>query len=82
MGGHRGCHYRWEEVVAQRQAEVENAAQAGHAALTDACRALTESQRTVERALGALAGTGGQAQLLTSPSENGWRESSQPCAKR
>jgi ATP-binding cassette subfamily F protein uup len=38
-----------EEVVVQRQAEVERAANAGHAALADACRALEEAQRNVER---------------------------------
>jgi ABC transport system ATP-binding/permease protein len=38
-----------EEVVAQRQGEVERAATAGHAALADACRELEEAQRMVER---------------------------------
>jgi ATP-binding cassette subfamily F protein uup len=38
-----------EEVVNECQAEVERAAAAGHAALADACRALEEAQRTVER---------------------------------
>ncbi|HLW65584.1 MAG TPA: ABC-F family ATP-binding cassette domain-containing protein [Gemmataceae bacterium] len=37
-----------EESVAARQAEVELAAQVGHVALTEACRRLEESQRTVE----------------------------------
>ena len=41
-----------EETVAQRQAEVERAATAGHAALADACRALEEAQRTVEQLYG------------------------------
>ena len=34
---------------AERQAEVERAATAGHVALADACRALEEAQRAVER---------------------------------
>jgi ATP-binding cassette subfamily F protein uup len=38
-----------EEVVVQRQAEVERCAGAGHVALRDACRALEEAQREVER---------------------------------
>ena len=38
-----------EEAVAARQAEVERAATAGHVALADACRALEEAQRAVER---------------------------------
>jgi ATP-binding cassette subfamily F protein uup len=38
-----------EEVVREREAEVKRAASAGHAALADACRALEEAQRTVER---------------------------------
>jgi ATP-binding cassette subfamily F protein uup len=38
-----------EAVVAERQAAVERAATAGHVALADACRALEEAQRTVER---------------------------------
>jgi ATP-binding cassette subfamily F protein uup len=37
-----------EEAVAARQAEVEHAATVGHMALTEACRRLEESQRTVE----------------------------------
>jgi ATP-binding cassette subfamily F protein uup len=37
-----------EESVVARQAEVEHAATAGHMALTEACRRLEESQRTVE----------------------------------
>jgi ATP-binding cassette subfamily F protein uup len=38
-----------EEVVSQREADVERAATAGHAVLADACRALEEAQREVER---------------------------------
>ena len=38
-----------EEAVAARQADVETAATAGHAALTDACRALEDAQHAVER---------------------------------
>ncbi len=38
-----------EDVVTQCHAEVERASTAGHVALTDACRALEESQRAVER---------------------------------
>jgi ATP-binding cassette subfamily F protein uup len=38
-----------EETVAERQAEVERCAGAGHVALGDACRALEEAQREVER---------------------------------
>jgi ATP-binding cassette subfamily F protein uup len=38
-----------EEAVAARQAEVERAAAAGHVALADACRALEDAQRAVER---------------------------------
>ena len=38
-----------EEATAARQAEVERAATAGHAALADACRALEEAQHAVER---------------------------------
>ena len=38
-----------EEAVAERQAEVERAATAGHVALADACRALEEAQHAVER---------------------------------
>jgi ATP-binding cassette subfamily F protein uup len=38
-----------EEVVGERQAEVERAATAGHAVLADACRALEEAQQAVER---------------------------------
>ncbi len=38
-----------EQAVAERQAAVENAAQGGHAALTDACRLLEEAHRAVER---------------------------------
>jgi ATP-binding cassette subfamily F protein uup len=38
-----------EEVVAGRQAEVERVAAAGHVALADACRALEDAQRAVER---------------------------------
>src|SRR5262245_50030265 len=37
-----------EETVAVCEAEVERAASAGHAVLTEACRALAEAQRTVE----------------------------------
>jgi ABC transport system ATP-binding/permease protein len=38
-----------EEAVVERQAEVEKAATAGHAALAVACRALEEAQGEVER---------------------------------
>jgi ATP-binding cassette subfamily F protein uup len=38
-----------EEAVAERTAEVERAAPAGHVALAEACHALEEAQRTVER---------------------------------
>jgi ATP-binding cassette subfamily F protein uup len=38
-----------ERAAAERQAAVEKAATAGHAALADACRALEEAQRAVER---------------------------------
>jgi ATP-binding cassette subfamily F protein uup len=38
-----------EQDVAQRETAVERAATAGHVALTDACRALEEAQRNVER---------------------------------
>jgi ATP-binding cassette subfamily F protein uup len=38
-----------EEEVAARTADVERAAMAGHAILADACRALEEAQREVER---------------------------------
>lgn len=38
-----------EQEVALREAAVEQAATAGHVALTDACRALEDAQRTVER---------------------------------
>ncbi len=38
-----------EHAVAERQAEVERAATAGHATLADACRALEEAQRAVDR---------------------------------
>jgi ATP-binding cassette subfamily F protein uup len=38
-----------EEVVREREAEVERSATAGHAVLADACRALEEAQREVER---------------------------------
>ena len=38
-----------EQVVAEREAVVERASNAGHVALTDACRALEEAQRAVER---------------------------------
>jgi ATP-binding cassette subfamily F protein uup len=38
-----------EEVLAERQAVVEKAAGAGHVALAEACRALEEAQREVER---------------------------------
>jgi ATP-binding cassette subfamily F protein uup len=41
-----------EEAVAARQGEVERAATAGHAALAEACRALDEAQRAVERLYG------------------------------
>jgi ATP-binding cassette subfamily F protein uup len=38
-----------EEAVAQRQEAVQKAATAGHAVLTEACRALEEAQQAVER---------------------------------
>jgi ATP-binding cassette subfamily F protein uup len=38
-----------EEAVVERQAAVERAAGAGHVALAEACRALEEAQRAVER---------------------------------
>lgn len=38
-----------EEAVVERQAEVERCAGAGHVVLSDACRALEEVQREVER---------------------------------
>jgi ATP-binding cassette subfamily F protein uup len=38
-----------EQAVASRQEEVERAANAGHATLADACRALEEAQRVVEQ---------------------------------
>ncbi len=38
-----------EETVLERQAEVERNSNAGHLALGEACRALEEAQRTVER---------------------------------
>jgi ATP-binding cassette subfamily F protein uup len=38
-----------EAVVVERQGAVEKAATAGHVVLADACRALEESQQTVER---------------------------------
>jgi ABC transport system ATP-binding/permease protein len=38
-----------EDELAARQAAVEQAAPAGHAALADACRAMEEAQRAVER---------------------------------
>ena len=38
-----------EELVAARQAAVEAASTAGHAALTDACRQLEEAQHAVEK---------------------------------
>jgi ATP-binding cassette subfamily F protein uup len=38
-----------EAAVVERQGDVEKAATAGHVALADACRALEEAQRTVER---------------------------------
>lgn len=38
-----------EQALAECEAVVERAATAGHVALTDACRALEEAQRTVER---------------------------------
>jgi ATP-binding cassette subfamily F protein uup len=41
-----------ETEVVRRQAEVEQSATAGHAALTEACRALAEAQRAVERLYG------------------------------
>jgi ATP-binding cassette subfamily F protein uup len=41
-----------EAVVVHRQSEVEQAATAGHAVLAEACRALEEAQRAVERLYG------------------------------
>jgi ATP-binding cassette subfamily F protein uup len=41
-----------EAVVVHRQREVEQAATAGHAVLAEACRALEEAQRAVERLYG------------------------------
>ena len=41
-----------EAVVVHRQTEVERAATAGHAVLAEACRALEEAQRAVERLYG------------------------------
>ena len=41
-----------EAVVVHRQREVERAATAGHAVLAEACRALEEAQRAVERLYG------------------------------
>jgi ATP-binding cassette subfamily F protein uup len=41
-----------EQAVADRQAEVERAVAAGHAILSEACRALEEAQRAVERLYG------------------------------
>jgi ATP-binding cassette subfamily F protein uup len=38
-----------EQVVEERQAEVQQAATAGHVALADACRALEQAQHAVER---------------------------------
>jgi ATP-binding cassette subfamily F protein uup len=38
-----------EAALAERQAEVERAATAGHAVLAEACRALEAAQRSVER---------------------------------
>ena len=38
-----------EKVVADSQAEVDRAASLSHAVLADACRALEQAQRTVER---------------------------------
>ena len=38
-----------EGMVAEREAAVEKAATAGHAALADACRALEEARQAVER---------------------------------
>jgi ATP-binding cassette subfamily F protein uup len=38
-----------EQVVEDRQSEVQQAATAGHVALADACRALEEAQQQVER---------------------------------
>lgn len=38
-----------ETALAERQAEVERAATAGHAALADACRALEDAQHAVDR---------------------------------
>ena len=54
-----------EEAVAEREAEVERAATAGHVALADACRALEEAQRDGRAALRPLAGTGSQTRCLT-----------------
>ncbi len=38
-----------EEAVTQREAEVERAAMADHTLLAEACRALEEAQKAVER---------------------------------
>ncbi len=38
-----------EAVLAERQAAVERAATAGHAAITEACRLLEDAQHTIER---------------------------------
>jgi ATP-binding cassette subfamily F protein uup len=38
-----------EEAAAEREAEVGRAATAGHEALAEACRALEEARREVER---------------------------------
>ena len=38
-----------EEVLAERHAEVERVAGAGHVVLADACRALEDAQKEVER---------------------------------
>ena len=38
-----------EQAVADREAEIEQAATVSPAALADACRALEEAQRAVER---------------------------------
>jgi ATP-binding cassette subfamily F protein uup len=38
-----------EQMVAEREANVERAATAGHVVLTDACKALEEAQHAVEK---------------------------------
>ena len=49
VGGHRGGDSGGRSSYAGRQAEVEQASTAGHAALADACRAMEAAQHEVER---------------------------------